>query len=146
MNKLFKKKAARVEEPFPKLMKAIDADRYVYFIKPDVGIVVYGKMSDSPFPWDMKTFTDTDDQVLINCELQGKDEGMNKNNCDYVNCEARHIKTYREIEMCRLADNNLYQIALNLTGNKEKYLNSAQELIDKHGNLVARKMSMEKIG
>jgi len=70
MNKLIKASDEKKEKPFPKLMKYRLQEAYVYFKEPRVGVVVVGERffwdCYSINTWDMSSFKDTDDQIILN--------------------------------------------------------------------------------
>jgi len=55
-----------------------------------------------------------------------------------------YIDSLRTQEKLRIEDTHFYKIALNLTGNRDKYEQEAFDLIKKNGLLNALKLSRKK--
>lgn len=73
MNKIFEVPKKK-EKPFPKLMKGINKETYVYFYESRVGAVLISEGIDiihTSHSWNMCVFEDTDQQILVNAKEDG---------------------------------------------------------------------------
>jgi hypothetical protein len=62
---------------------------------------------------------------------------MSQNEWVPVEQYNRLVDAYNRVEYLRGQDNNFYLLALNLTGDRDKYLDAAKDLIEKHGLISA---------